>query len=583
MIKILRKFFLFSGKENQHKFYQAMLLGVLIALIQAMRIPAAYIVIKGLLEGNLSATTAWISCGLVAGSVILSAAISMKSTMLQTEAGFHAATQKRIEIAEHLRYVPMGYFNEQSLGEITSVATTTMETLGNIGTRVTMIVSKGYLTTAMILLMLFIFDIRIASIALAGILLFLLLSVWMQKATAQRSKMKLDADEALTGKVLEYVQGITEVKHFNLICSEITKVNNAIKDTADANTALEFAAVSIVFLQNIVIKLTGAAMMLTSILFYLAGSMPPAECIMMIISSFMIFEALDQAGSYSALLKALDLCVDRGNEALASPSMQIEGAEVHPSHYNLSMEHVDFAYDTKKIIDDLSLTIPEKKLTAIIGPSGSGKTTITQLLARFWDVNKGHVYFNGMDVREYSYDSLMKNYAFVFQRVYLFQDTIAANIAFGMQHADRSAVIEAAKKACCHAFISALPNGYDTIIGEGGATLSGGEKQRISIARAIMKDAPVIVLDEATANLDPENEAELVKAIEALTKDKTVIMIAHRLKTVRDADQILVVDHGRIVQKGSHETLIEEEGIYRRFVKDRSRAIIWRPGQSPQT
>ena len=198
------------------------------------------------------------------------------------------------------------------------------------------------------------------------------------------------------------------------------------------------------------------------------------------------------------------------------------------------------------------------------------------LLSRFWDVDEGRVTLAGRDVREYSMDALMWNYSFVFQRVYLFHDTIANNIRFGQPDAPMEAVIEAAKKACCHDFISALPEGYDTVIGEGGASLSGGEKQRISIARAIMKDSPIIVLDEATANVDPENEAELMQAVEALTKEKTIIMIAHRLKTVRNADRILVVDRGRIVQQGTHDELMAQEGIYRGFIQGREKAVSWK-------
>ena len=218
----------------------------------------------------------------------------------------------------------------------------------------------------------------------------------------------------------------------------------------------------------------------------------------------------------------------------------------------------------------------ENTTTAIVGPSGGGKTTITSLIARFWDVQEGKVTLGGRNVRDYSFDSLMENFSFVFQRVYLFEDTIANNIRFGRPEASMDEVIEAAKKAACHDFIMALPDGYETVIGEGGATLSGGEKQRIAIARAIMKDAPIIILDEATANVDPENEKELTEAIENLTKQKTIIMIAHRLKTVRNADQIVVIDKGKIVQQGKHDELMKEDGIYRYFITGRKQAVGWK-------
>lgn len=301
-------------------------------------------------------------------------------------------------------------------------------------------------------------------------------------------------------------------------------------------------------------------------------------CIGMTICAFMVFSSLEQAGNYSTLLRTVDVSVDKAQAVLDLPAMDIDGQEITPENYNMELSGVDFSYEKRKIIDNLSVQIPEKTTTAIVGPSGGGKTTLCHLIARFWDVDQGTVTLGGRNVKDYSMDSLMKNFSFVFQNVYLFQDTIANNIRFGQEEASMEKVVEAAKKACCHDFIMALPDGYNTVIGEGGASLSGGEKQRISIARAIMKDSPIIILDEATANVDPENEKELVEAISELTHDKTVIMIAHRLKTVRGADQIFVVDGGKIVQKGTHEELVKQEGIYRRFVVERRQAAGWKVG-----
>ena len=256
--------------------------------------------------------------------------------------------------------------------------------------------------------------------------------------------------------------------------------------------------------------------------------------------------------------------------------MDITGEMITPENRNLAAEDVVFSYEKRKVIDGISAQIPQKTTTAIVGPSGGGKTTLVNLLARFWDVDAGTVTLGGRNVKDYDMDALMANFSFVFQNVYLFHDTVANNIRFGQPDAPMEKVVEAAKKACCHEFIEALPDGYDTVIGEGGASLSGGEKQRISIARAMMKDAPVIFLDEATANVDPENENDLMKAIQTLTEEKTVIMIAHRLKTVEHADQILVVDHGKIVQQGIHGNLMKEEGIYRNFISERREAASWK-------
>jgi ATP-binding cassette subfamily B protein len=290
----------------------------------------------------------------------------------------------------------------------------------------------------------------------------------------------------------------------------------------------------------------------------------------------MVFEALDVAGIYTALLKVIGRGVDMANEILAIEQMNTQGEMFTPENRDIHLEKVSFAYENRKIIDNVTMDIKENTTTAIVGPSGSGKTTITSLIARFWDVQEGAVTLGGRNVKDYSFDALMSNFSFVFQKVYLFEDTIANNIRFGKPEASMDDVIEAAKKASCHDFIMALPDGYETVIGEGGATLSGGEKQRIAIARAIMKDAPIIILDEATANVDPENEKELTEAIENLTNHKTIIMIAHRLKTVRNADQIIVVDNGKIVQKGKHKELMQQNGIYKKFILGREQALSWK-------
>ena len=330
------------------------------------------------------------------------------------------------------------------------------------------------------------------------------------------------------------------------------------------------------FIQSLTAKIIGVVIAAVSVAFCLNGSMELLNTVVMIIAAFILFGALDSAGSYSALLRNVDLNVSKAQSVLDIPTMDIDGQDITPTSYDIDVENVEFSYDKRKTIDGISVHIPQKTATAIVGPSGGGKTTLCHLIARFWDVDKGCVSLGGVDVKEYSMDSLMRNFSFVFQSVYLFQDTIANNIRFGQPDAPMEKVIEAAKKACCHDFIMALPDGYETIIGEGGASLSGGEKQRISIARAIMKDAPIIILDEATANVDPESEQELTAAIEALTKEKTILMIAHRLKTVRHADNILVIDGGKIVQSGTHDELMHQGGIYRRFVESRELAVGWK-------
>ena len=576
MIQIFRRFFAFSGKENRHKFIRSIFLGVLKAIFEAMKIPAIAVTLHGVLSGDLTVQHILISFGIMLLSVAGNAFANYRSTMLQCEAGYGTCADKRIEIAEHLKYLPMGYFNRNSLGYITSVATNSMEALADVATRVVMMVTQGILTTIFVVLMILLFDLRIGGIADLGVLLYFASNSLLQKKSKTSAPLKDSSDRKLVEKVLEYVQGIAEVKAYNLTGKKSRALNEAIDENSAANTKAEMAFVPIMFLQNLTAKLLGVVVAIISVAFYLNGTMELLNAVVMILAAFILFGALDTAGNYSALLRNVDLYVGKAQAVLDMPTMDIDGKDIIPSSYDIDVENAEFSYDKRKIIDGVSIHIPQHTTTAIVGPSGGGKTTLCHLISRFWDVDKGCVKLGGVDVREYSMDSLMRNFSFVFQSVYLFQDTIANNIRFGQPDAPMEKVIEAARKACCHDFIMALPDGYDTVIGEGGASLSGGEKQRISIARAIMKDAPIIILDEATANVDPESEQELTAAIEALTKEKTILMIAHRLKTVRHADNILVIDKGRIAQSGTHEQLMEQGGIYRRFVESREQAVGWK-------
>ncbi|MCR5802950.1 MAG: ABC transporter ATP-binding protein/permease [Clostridia bacterium] len=576
MLKMVRKFFAFCSKEDRKKFYKSVFFGVLEAMFTAMKIPAAFFAIKAVLENKVDIYSILIVIGFMLLSTVGKTVINRFSSMLQTEAGYDTCAMKRIEIGEHLRYLPMGYFNDTSLGHITSVTTNTMEQTGDIATRAIMMVLQGGITTVVVALLMFAFDIRIGLISLAGIGIFLLINQWTNRSVEKVADEKLDSDKDMVGVILEYIQGIAEIRNYNIIGQNQSRVQRAIDRKKKADIKAEIAAIPAVGVQNLFSKLIGVFIAGATLWFFFNGTMELTHTITMLLCSFMIFESLDLAGTYTALLKIIGKGVDLANEILDIEQMDIEGEDIKPSNRDISLENVSFAYENRKIIDNVSLNIKENTTTAIVGPSGGGKTTITSLIARFWDVQEGKVTLGGRDVKDFSFDSLMQNFSFVFQRVYLFEDTIANNIKFGKPDASMGDVIDAAKKASCHDFIMSLPDGYDTMIGEGGATLSGGEKQRIAIARAILKDAPIIILDEATANVDPENEKELTMAIENLTKQKTIIMIAHRLKTVRNADQIIVVDKGRIVQKGKHDELMRQDGIYKNFITGRKQAVSWK-------
>ena len=576
MFEILAKFFKFSGRENGNKFKLSIVIGLVEALASAMKIPAIMYILIGLINKEAMGKYIGGSIAIMVIAIVIDIICKRFSTVLQTEGGYNASAFMRIKIAEHLRYLPMGYFNSNSIGEISSVTTNTMEMLGDVAARVVMLTTQGILETAMIVLMILIFDRRIGLISAAGVVIFFMINSIMQKSGKSDSEKKVLCDTELISQIMEYIQGISEVKSYNLLGKQAKRLNAANEACAEINTKMELLFVPYHFLQGAVTKITGAVIVICSAAFYINGTMSAVYAIGMTIAAFMLYSSLECAGNYSSLLHVVSVCVDKANAILELDTMDIDGKEIRPQSCDIELQHVSFSYDKRKIIDDVSLSIPQRTTTAIVGPSGGGKSTLCNLIARFWDVDAGRVTLGGVDVKEYSMNSLMSNFSFVFQTVYLFADTIENNIKFGRQDATHEEVVEAAKKACCHDFISQLPDGYNTVIAEGGSTLSGGQKQRISIARAIMKDAPIVILDEATANVDPENEKELMDAVAALTKEKTIIMIAHRLKTVRHADRIVVVDKGRIVQQGTHEQLMQQEGIYRRFVDAREQAVSWK-------
>ncbi|HML36086.1 MAG TPA: ABC transporter ATP-binding protein [Bacillota bacterium] len=577
MISIFKKFFRFCGDQSR-LFYQSLGLSLIHAIFEALRIPAIAVVLTALIDGNAGWRTVWLSLGIMLVSVAGCALTRRSFTMKQTIGGYTVAANKRVEIGERLKYMPMGYFNDNSLGDITSVTTNTAENLQDVATRVIMLTTQGLLTTVMFTLAILLYDWRIGLLLIAGIAAFFGINTLLQGKSRKVSPVKTASDARLVEAVLEYVQGIGVVRSYNLDQEANKTVDRAIKENEEINVRLEKTFVPYTCVQSLVLKLFSIVMIFLSAALYISGSMELVGCLLLVISSFMVYAQLDTAGNYSSLLRVLDLSMDRINKVFESPVMDAGGRDITPESCDIKGENVTFRYENKKVIDNVSFEIPQGTTTAIVGPSGGGKTTLTSLVARFWDVESGRITLGGADVREYTLDSLLANFSMVFQNVYLFNDTIANNIKFGKPDASMDEVMAAAKKACCHDFISALPDGYDTMIGEGGATISGGEKQRISIARALLKDAPIIILDEATANVDPENEALLQEAIAELTQGKTIIMIAHRLKTVQNAGQILVLDQGKIIQRGTHRELMKAGGLYADFISMREKSIGWKLG-----
>ncbi len=496
--------------------------------------------------------------------------------MLQTHAGYFMAADRRISIANKLKSVPMGFFNENSLGQISGVCTTVVGSIENMVPMVLVNILGGLITTVVFAVIILIFDWRIGLIVIAGIALYLCAVSAMEKKSAVIADDTQKSQTAMIEDVLETIQGMSVIKSFNLTGKGDKKLQDALEYNRKSNIDVTNILTPYTALQEAVLQIAGVGMMLAAILLWIDGKMSLADALTVLIMSFLVFNQIKAFGMGVSMLRLAAAAIERAQATEDMPRMDENGKTLNPEKHDIVFDHVDFSYEQKPILRDISVTLPDKTTTAVIGPSGSGKTTFCNLIARFWDTDKGSVKIGGYDVRDYTLESLMDQISVVFQNVYLFADSIENNIKFGCPNATHEQVVEAAKAACCDDFIESLPDGYNTVIGEGGASLSGGEKQRISIARAMLKNAPIVILDEATANVDPENEDRLQKAIEALTRDKTIIMIVHRLKTVRHADQILVIDHGRIVQQGKHEQLIAEPGIYADFVGGKKQTVGWK-------
>ena len=578
MYGTLKKIIAFAGsKEGLLK--KSLLFAFLSGLFAALQFAALFIVVEALVSDNRDRRFIWISLGIMAVSLVGRIITTYFSTMEQTETGYCMVAEKRIHIGDRLRYIPMGYFNKNSIGNITAIVTTTLGDVENSAARVLVSVLGGFFNSVALVIVLLVFDWRIGLIAAIGVLLYLVAAELALRKSACLSGVRQHTQESLVESVLEYIQGMGIVKAFGMEKDSTQSIDSAIKASCRDNLKLTKASVPYDALKQVVVRVFSVLLPLASIYFWLNGSLSLAYGVILVVASFMVFNDLENAGNMASLLQMLAASMDTANSIDDTPVMDEKGADVVPASSEIIFDNVDFSYADRKILDHVSFTIPAGTTTAIVGPSGSGKTTMCNLIARFWDVDAGRITVGGKDVRDFKLDSLMKNISMVFQNVYLFADSIENNIKFGCPDATHEQVIEATKKACCHEFISALPDGYDTVIGEGGGTLSGGEKQRISIARAILKNAPIIILDEATSSVDPENEEELQRAIAELTHDKTIIMIAHRLKTVRGADQILVLDDSHIVQSGTHAELIQQKGLYADFVSARQEAIGWKLAQ----
>ena len=575
MLNVFKKIWNFS-KEEQVNIKKSILAGFLHAVFNALEFGAIYYMLVNIFSKTLDYKGIFICLGILVISLVGKIMTLKISQMAQTHAGYFMAAHKRIEIGEKIKRVPMGFFSSFSLGRLTTISTSSLSQAEMWVPMLLVLVLGGVLNTLVFVLGTLIFNVKVGLVAVVGVIVFFIVTSMMEKKSSANADKMTVTQTRLTKEVLATLQGMQVIKSYNLGGENNRALRKSIKDTSRILLDLEKSVAPYTVIQRIVMGITTVAMVYVSLKLNLSGELPLAETILMIMASFIIFEGLIGAGSNMAILRACENAIDSVGFIDSMPDMK-EGSIIEPiKNHNIAFKNVSFSYDDRPILKNVSAEIKENTMTAIVGPSGSGKTTFCNLIARFWDVNSGEILIGGKNIKGYKIENLMNSISMVFQDVYLFEDTIENNIKFGKQDASHEEVVEAAKKARCHEFIEALPEGYNTIIGEGGASLSGGEKQRISIARAMLKDADIIIFDEATASIDPENEDKLKEAIESLTKNKTVIMIAHRLKTIRNADQILVLKDGEIVERGNHEELIKNSGLYSDLINAKSKAESWK-------
>ncbi|WP_314920516.1 ABC transporter ATP-binding protein [Slackia exigua] len=490
--------------------------------------------------------------------------------------GFDIFRDLRIRVGDRLKGAAMGYFSEQRLSAISTTLATTLHQLEEFMT-ICLTGLSGGVAMAVIIGVGFAFVAPpVAAITFAGIAAGLLVLRVLLRRSGKATKRVLEAQESMSDAVMEYARGMAVLRAFSTPADALSSVERSFEEKRAADYVQEAAGQGLLKLYALVFNLASCGVLFAACSLCLSGALPLSWALTLLVVAFMIYGELISANNGAFLSKKIGNELDRVDEVCDIPKQDASDRPLAMEGNDIALNHVSFGYgDGREVIHDVSLLIPEGTTCAIVGPSGSGKTTLVNLIARFWDVDSGSVKVGGADVRCGTAESLLARISMVFQDVYLFNDTVENNIRFGVPEATREQVAAAAKAARCHDFIEALPQGYATVLEEGGASLSGGERQRISIARAILKDAPIVILDEATSSVDPDNEHDLIAALSRLTAGKTVISIAHRLNTVKTADQIIVLDGGRIVQKGRHGQLMEGEGLYRSFIELRKAAVGW--------
>ncbi len=548
------------------------------SLLAKAPIGMAFLVLTAFLDGSADGRLCLTMGAAMAICLVLQVLCQHAADRLQSAAGFMVFAEKRMELGAHLRKLPMGYFTEGNIGKISSVLSTDMVFIEeNCMTALADMMSYIF-AEAIMLAFLFAVHPWLGLAGCALMLLVLAIAKGMRREGLEDSDIRQAQSENLTDAVLDFAEGIGIIKTYNLLGEKSAELTENFRESRKTSIDFEENHAPWQRRLNLVFGLGVAVVVALTLFLRSRGLLDPSLAVGVMLFVFDLFGPMKALYGQSSRLTVMNSCMDRIEEVFAEAELSDKGTAHIPARSGgpeVEFRNVSFSYGEKETLHDISFRLEKNQMAALVGPSGGGKSTIASLLARFWDVKSGQVLVRGVDIRTVPLSELMAHISMVFQRVYLFQDTIYNNISMGRPDASREEVIEAARKARCHDFIMSLPDGYDTVVGEGGESLSGGEKQRISIARCILKDAPIVILDEATASVDVDNESYIQQAISELCKGKTLLVIAHRLNTIRNADQIFVVAEGQIVQWGVHEALMQEEGIYRKFVSVRENSQGW--------
>lgn len=524
----------------------------------------------------------WMLCGILVLQIILYYFVRRK-TYIDICVGFADTTKNaRISMGEHLKKLPMGFFGRRDAGDLSTVLLRDYTEVENLASGLIPQISVILVRLTLSVVFLSAFDWRMMISVIFVIPIALPFAFISYKKMGNISSGLLEAQQKASSGILEYVGGIQTLKAFNMAGEQFQTLKNSFSKQRKHSVGMELAAAPVGVIGRFILNCGTGLVMLIGALLWTQGTLSPFYYVVFLMLSLNIYEPVMILFGFIADFARTNRSAQRIDEIKNEQPLPESGQNTIIKSMDIEFKNVSFSYGKQEVIHNVSLCFPEKSITALVGPSGSGKSTITRLAARFWDVSKGEITIGGVSVKQMKSDELLSYISMVFQDVYLFHDTIEANIRMGNQNASMEEIIECAKTAACHDFISALPNAYQTIVGEGGSTLSGGEKQRISIARAILKNAPIVLLDEATASLDPENEVLIQEAINALVAEKTVIVIAHRLQSICNADQIIVLENKEVKESGTHEKLIKENNLYARLWKEQSKASSWKISDATQ-